>query len=179
MGLKQAAAREAILKTLLDAVKEEYDVARAETRDLLEAAAKETGVRQVAVSLPEGPDVATVSMSGGSAEAKVTDVDAFTSWVVANFASEVERKFLTVVRESFTKKLLAELNASGTTEYADPATGVIHDVPGVAIAPTRARTHSIRFKKEGRDQVMHAWREGRLTGVVLPQLTAAPAEETA
>lgn len=176
MNLRESAAREAVLKTLLDAVKSEYDAARAETQELLDAAAQDTGTRQVAVSLPDGPDIATVSLSSGEAAAKVVDEDAFTAWVITNFATEVERKLVTTVRKAFADRLMKEMTAAGGTEWADPETGVIHDVPGVAIAPSRARTHSVRFKKEGRDQVMEAWRAGRLTGVVLPELTAGGAE---
>jgi hypothetical protein len=176
MNLKEAAAREAALKTLLDTVKDAYDDARKATRAALETAAQETGVKQVAVSLPDGPDIATVSLSSGEAAAKVVDEEAFTAWVLANYGSEIERKFITTVRAAFTDRLLKEMTAAGAAEYADPETGVIHDVPGVEIAPARARTHSVRFKKDGRAQVMQAWREGRLTAAVLPELTAGGAE---
>jgi hypothetical protein len=54
MSLKEAAAREAYLKTLLDLVNEAYRTARAETQQLLDIAAEETGTRQVAVALPGG-----------------------------------------------------------------------------------------------------------------------------
>ncbi|MFF7130332.1 hypothetical protein [Streptomyces sp. NPDC008240] len=176
MNLKEAAAREAALKTLLDTVKDAYDDARKDTRAALEAAAEETGVRQVAVSLPDGPDIATVSLSSGEAAAKVVDEEAFTAWVRDNYATEVERKFVTSVRQAFVDRLLKEMTAAGAAEYADPETGVIHEVPGVAIAAARARTHSVRFKKDGRQQVMQAWREGRLTAALLPELTAGGAE---
>ncbi|UJV42023.1 hypothetical protein [Streptomyces sp. AMCC400023] len=176
MSLKEAAAREAYLKTLLDVVGDAYKAARAETRQALEAADKDTGIRQVAVGLPGGPDVATVSLSSGSAEARVVDEEKFTAWVVANFGSEIERKFVTAVRKAFTDRLLKEMTAAGSSEWADPETGVIHEVPGVEIAATRARTHNVRFKKEGRDEVMRAWREGRLANVALPQLTAGGVE---
>lgn len=176
MSLKDAAAREAYLKTLVDVVNDAYKAARAETQQLLDAAAEETGATQVKVTIPDGPDVATVSLSSGETAAKVIDENKFTAWVRENYASEIERRFVTEVREAFTKKLLAEMTAAGSTEYADPETGVIHDVPGVAIAPARARTHSVRFKKDGRDQVMQAWREGRLATVALPELTAGGAE---
>ena len=176
MNLKEAAAREAYLKTLLDVVGDAYKAARVETRQALETADQESGTRQVAVSLPDGPDIATVSLSSGSAEARVVDADAYTSWVLTNFGSEIERKFVTEVRAQFTKKLLAELTAAGGTEWPDPETGVIHEVPGVEIAGTRSRTHNVRFKKDGRDQVMTAWREGRLATVALPQLTTGGAE---
>jgi hypothetical protein len=176
MSLKDAATREAVLKTLLDAVKGEYDAARAETQTLLDAAAEETGTRQVAVKIPDGPDIATVSLSAGEAAAKVTDTEAFTAWVRENFESEIKRQLVTTVQPAFEKKLLAEMTAAGKPEWADLETGVIHEVPGVAIAPARARTHAVRFKKDGREQVMEAWRAGRLNGVVLPELTAGSAE---
>jgi hypothetical protein len=176
MSLKEAAAREAYLKTLLDVVNDAYKEARAETQQLLDATAEETGTRQVAVKLPDGPDIATVSLSSGEAAAKVIDDEQFTNWVRETAPSEIERRFVTEVREAFVKKLLAELTASGGIEWADPTTGVIHEVPGVAIAPARARTHAVRFKKDGRDQVMAAWREGRLADVALPQLTAGGTE---
>ncbi|MFD5814356.1 hypothetical protein [Streptomyces sp. NPDC127038] len=176
MNLKEAAMREAALKTLLDTVKGAYDAARKDTRTALEAAAEESGARQVAAALPDGPDIATVSLSSGEAAAKVTDEEAFTAWVIAHYGTEVERRFVTEVRAAFRDKVLGALTAAGSTDWADPDTGVIHEVPGVAIAPSRARTHSLRFKKDGRDQVMQAWRDGRLAAVALPELTAGGAE---
>lgn len=175
MSLKEAAAREAYLKTLLDVVNDAYKQARTETQQLLDVAAADTGTRQAAVALPEGLDVATISLSAGSAEARVTDPDMFTAWVVTNYGTEIERRFVTEVREAFRKKILDEMTAAGVAEWADPETGEVHEVPGVAMAPARARTHSLRFKKDGRDQVMRAWREGRLADVALPELTAGGA----
>jgi hypothetical protein len=176
MSLKEAAAREAYLKTLLDVVNDAYKEARAETQSLLDTAAEETGTRQVAVTLPDGPDIATVSLSAGEGAAKVTDPEKFKAWVLENYDSEIKREFVTSVQPAFEKKILAELTAAGGTEWPDPENGVIHEVPGVEIAPARARTHAVRFKKDGRDQVMTAWREGRLATVALPQLTAGGAE---
>ncbi|MFD0052985.1 hypothetical protein ACFVHR_04575 [Streptomyces sp. NPDC127168] len=176
MSLKDAAAREAYLKTLLDVVGDAYKAARAETQQLLDTAAEDTGATQVKVTIPDGPDIATVSLSSGETAAKVIDDDKFTAWVIENYGSEITRRFVTEVQPAFVKKVLAEMTAAGRTEYADPESGVIHDVPGVAIAPARARTHSVRFKKDGRDQVMQAWRDGRLANVALPELTAGGAE---
>lgn len=176
MNLKEAAMREAALKTLLDTVKDAYDAARKDTRAALETSAEESGVRQVAAALPDGPDIATVSLSSGSAEARVTDAEAFKAWVIENYSGEIERRFVTEVRGAFQEKVLGALTAAGGIEWADPESGVIHEVPGVAIAPARARTHSLRFKTGGRDKVMHAWREGHLATVALPELTAGGAE---
>lgn len=174
MSLKDTAAQEAYLKTLLDVIDEAYKTKRAEVQQQLDDLARETGTRQIAVTLPDGTEIGKVSLSAGSSEAKVTDPDAFKAWVLEHHAGEIERQFLTSVRPAFEKKLLAELTAVGGTEWPDPETGVIHDVPGVAIAPARARTHSVRFGKTGRDAVMAAWRAGQLAGVALPELTAEP-----
>lgn len=176
MTLREAAEREAYLKTLLDAVNDAYKAARTETQQELDTAAQESGTRQVAVSLPDGPDIATVSLSSGEAAAKVIDEEAFTAWVIANYDTEVERRFVTEVRASFRDKVLGALTAANGTEWADPETGVIQDVPGVAIAPSRARTHSLRFKAGGRDLAMAAWRDGRLAAVTLPELTTGATE---
>lgn len=176
MNLKEAAMREAALKTLLDKVQGAYDDARKVTRAALESADKESGTRKAAVTLPDGPDIATVSLSSGEAAAKVIDEEAFTAWVIANYGTEVERRFITEVRAAFRDKVLGALTAAGGIEWADPESGVIHEVPGVAIAPARARTHSLRFKKDGRATVMTAWREGRLAAVALPELAAGGAE---
>lgn len=179
MSLKDAAARGAALKTLLDVIDSEYKTARAEVQTLLDAVSAETGATQIKAQLPDGTPIATVSLSSGSAEAKVIDSEAYTAWVLANYASEITRRFVTEVQPAFTKRVLAELTAAGGTEWADPATGVIHEVPGVAIAPARARTHSVRFTKTGRADVITAWRSGALVGVALPQLTAGPEEPPA
>lgn len=179
MSLKDAAAREAYLKTLLDAVDGAYKQTRAEVQQLLDAAAEETGTRQIAALLPDGKQIATVSISSGSAEAKVIDDEAFKAWVLENFASEIERRFVTTVRPAFVKKLLAELTAANGTEWADPETGVIHTVPGVAIAPARARGHRVLFGKTGKADVMGAWRDGLLAEVALPELTAGEPDTSA
>lgn len=176
MSLREAAAREAYLKTLLDAVDEAYKAARADVQSLLDTAAEETGTRQVAVTIPDGPEVATVSLTSGETAAKVIDPDAFKAWVIEHFGSEIKREFVTSVQPAFQKKLLAEMTAAGSAEWVDTGTGVVHEVPGVAIAPSRARGHRVLFKKTGRADVMAAWREGRLAGVALPELTAGGAE---
>jgi len=176
MNLKDAAAREAFLKTLLDEIDTAYKATRAEVQELLDAAAEETGMRQIAASLPDGRQIATVSITGGTAEARVTDDDAFTAWVRGVAPTEVERKFTTTVRTAFKTRLLKELTAAGGTDWADPETGVIHEVPGVQIAPARARTHSVRFAKTGRADIAQAWRDGLLGDLTQPQLTTAPEE---
>jgi hypothetical protein len=170
-----AATREAILKTLYDEIGAQLKAVRAEVQAELDASA---GVRQVAAQLPDGQLVAKVSLTDPAPEAKVTDEDAYTAWVRDHHPARpanITRRLLTEVRPAFTTVLLAELTAAGVPEWCDED-GVVHTVPGVEIRATRARTHSVRFDKGGRDAVMAAWRAGQLTAEVLPELTAGGAE---
>ncbi|WP_238782994.1 hypothetical protein [Streptomyces monomycini] len=174
MNVKDAVAREAVLRALLDAIGTAYQQARAEAQQLLDAAAQDHGLRQVAAALPDGRQVAVVSLTGSTAEAQVTDERAFTRWVAAEYPTEVERRFVTTVRPAFAERILHDLTATGRTAWADPQTGVLHEVPGVRIAPRRARTHSVRFARTGRADIARAWHDGHLTALALPHLPADP-----
>ncbi|MCM2427356.1 hypothetical protein [Streptomyces sp. RKAG337] len=173
MSLKEAATEEAVLKALLDQVDVAYKAKRIEVQKLLDEAAKDHGQRNVTIEVA-GAQVATVNLKSGSAEAAVTDSAALLAWVMAEAPGEIERQFVTTVRPAFLKKLLAELTAANGTEWADPSTGVIHDVPGVAIVANRGRTHEVRFTGgkagPGRDAIAAAWHSGalELPGVAVP-----------
>lgn len=158
MNLAESCAREAVLKTLLDAIKEEYDAVRAETQKALE----EAGASRADARLPDGTLVAKVSMSDPKPEARITDEAAFTAWVVANYPTEKTTRIVTEVRPAFATLVLAALTAAGVAEWCDTETGEVHKVPGVEIRATRSRTHSVRFEKTGREAVATAWRGGQL-----------------
>lgn len=170
-ALKEAAEREVVLSTLLDEVKTAYNAARAETQKLLDEAKASMGVHQIKPTLPDGTELATVSHRAGSAEARVTDDEAFLQWVIKTVPSEVDRRFVTEVRPAFAKMILDALTAAGVTDWAD-AEGEIHSVPGVKIVPSRTKTHSVRFAKDGQERIMRAWRERTLPARILPALAA-------
>ncbi|MCX4778117.1 hypothetical protein [Streptomyces sp. NBC_01264] len=176
MSLKDAAAQEAYLKTLLDVIDASYKRQRLEVQKLLDEAARESGTQQIAASLPDGTKIATISLTKGRAEAKVTDEAAFKAWVMANYDTEIERRFVAEVRGSFRSKLLSQMTAANKNEWADPETGVIHTVPGVAISPARARGHSVRMTETGPAEVWAAWRTGQLANIALPELIAGDAD---
>lgn len=171
-NLRDAAAREAVLKTLLDAVKGEYDAARAEVQQHLDEARATSGVSRVDATLPDGTVVAKVGISDPKPAATVTDEAAFLAWVRENRKDQVHAELVVKVRPAFQTALLAELTAADTTQWVDED-GVLHTVPGVEIRATRARTHSVRFEKTGRELVADAWRAGQLTELVTLALPAA------
>lgn len=169
MSLKDIATRATVLSTLHDAIGTQLKDAKKALEEGLRAAKKETGTQKISVSLDEGPDVGTVSLVQPKAAAVVTDAEKFTAWVMANFGTEIERQFVTSVKPGFQKKLLDQVTAAGVAEWADPKTGVIHEVPGVSMQGRSPYTR-MTVPDAGKAAIAEAWREGRLTGVVPPAL---------
>lgn len=174
MSLKDIAARAAILSTLHDAIGAELKTAKKDLEAGLRTAKAETGTQKITVSLSEGHDVGTISLVQPKAAAAVTDSEAFTAWVVDNFVTEVERKFVTSVKPGFQKKLLAEITAAGVVEWADPETGVIHRVPGITMQGRAAYTR-MAVPDEGKAAIAEAWRNGSLGATVPPALAPGAA----
>ncbi|MEV6504859.1 hypothetical protein AB0M61_01900 [Streptomyces sp. NPDC051642] len=172
MSLKDTAARTAVLSTLHDAIGTELKAAKKELEEGLRTAKAETGTQKISVSLDEGQDIGTVSLVQPKAAAAVTDAERFTAWVVENFATEVERKFVTLVKPGFQKKILDQITAAGVTEWADPESGVIHTVPGVVMQGRAAYTR-MTVPDAGKAAIAQAWREGRLGSAVPPAMTPA------
>lgn len=175
MTVAEAITAEASLKALLDAVKEQYDAARAIVQTALDTQQRETGGTRFDAMIP-GPDgepvkIGTVSLSSGSAAAQVTDAAEFTAWVRERYGSEVTPRLTFEVRDAWRADLLARATAAGAA--VDTETG--EAIPGVEMRAARSRTHSVRFGKDGRAQVGEAWRARRL-GSVLPALAPAPAD---
>jgi acyl-CoA hydrolase len=148
VSLKDKALRAAVLKALVDLVKDESDQARVELHEALD----DTGAASVKVTLPSGEHVATVTLAGGKPTARVTDERAFLSWVQANHPSEVEQR----VRDTYRKRLL---------DHAAQAKAPVDEngevVPGVEITTGTAYV-SQRFATGGRDAIASAWRAGEL-----------------
>lgn len=175
MTVAEAITAEASLKALLDAVKEQYDAARAIVQQALDTQQQETGGTRFDAMIP-GPDgqplkVGTVSLSSGSAAAQVTDRDKFVAWVRERYETEVRPVLSFEVQSAWQTALLARATAAGAA--VDTETG--ESIPGVEMRASRSRTHSVRFAKDGRALVGDAWRARRL-GSVLPALAPAPAD---
>lgn len=167
--LRDAANREAVLKTLLDAIKTEYDAARAEVQQHLDEARE---ITRLDAALPDGTVVAKVILTDPKPAATVTDEQAFLAWVRENRPDQVHSRLVVEVRPAFQTALLNELTAAKTTQWCDED-GVVHTVPGVQIRATRARTHSVRFEDDGKADVAAAWRAGQLNEVVTLALPAS------
>lgn len=175
MSLKDTARTVAVLSTLADAIGGQLKTAKKELEAGLREAKAETGTQKISVSLAEGQDVGSVSLVQPKPAAAVTDLDAFTAWVLENYGTEIERKFVVSVKPGFQKKILAEMTAAGVAEWADPVTGVIHEVPGVGMQGRAAYTR-LTVPDDGKAAIAEAWRTGRLNDTALPAITPAPAD---
>ena len=175
MSLKDTAARAAVLDTLHKAIGDELKAAKRELESGLRAAKTETGTQKVSISLDEQQDIGTASLVQPAATAVVSDMEKYKAWVREHYASEIERRFITEVRASFTARLLKEMAAAGVAQWADPETGEIHDVPGVEMQGRAAYTR-MTVPDAGKQAIAELWRTGALTHLVLPQITAGGAE---
>ena len=171
MNVKEAAARAAVLDTLHKAIGDELKAAKRDLEDGLRAEKARAGTQKVAISLAEGQDIGTASLVQPKAAAVIIDDETVKQWLVDNYGSEIERRFVTEVRASFTARLLKEMTAAGVAQWADPTTGEIHDVPGVEMQGRAAYTR-MTVPDEGKAAISEAWRDGRLSAAVLPELTA-------
>lgn len=175
MSLKDTARTVAVLTTLHAAIGDQLKAAKRELEAGLKAAKEETGTQKIAISLDEGQDIGTASLVQPKPTAIVTDPAKFTSWVLENYSGEITRRFVTEVKPAFQKKILDALTAAGTVEWADPDTGVIHEVPGVQLQGRAAYTR-LTVPDAGKAAIAQAWRENRLGAAMPPAIAPAPAE---
>ncbi|MGW4602704.1 hypothetical protein ACWENS_05440 [Streptomyces sp. NPDC004532] len=182
-AVRNAVTRLAVLGALRKQIGDAYAAAKREAHPLLEAQYKATGTTKSDALLPDDTKVGSVSRQGGEREAQVTDEDAFRVWVRDNFPTEHVVELVTTVRPGFAAKVLAEATATGAARYVDTATGVVHDVPGVEIRPTKAAEHKLTYGRGSKAQpltghqlVAEAWREHRLDALIAPALMPAPAD---
>lgn len=185
-SLKELAAEEAVIDLLAGRVLDAKKSVRARMQVALEAAAESHGVEKIAASLPSGETVATIGIRKGETGPVVTDADAFARWVRVTFPDE-EWTTTRIVREVKPWKaaeLLAAMEAVGLSpaargeepkaaQWPHPETGEIHEVPGVIVKPTRARTHALTWAKTGKAAIGEAWRKGDFAHH-LAALTAGP-----
>jgi hypothetical protein len=174
MSLKDQATHVAILDTLSKTIANELKRAKDELETGLRAAKAETGTKTIAVDL-NGTDIGKATLVQKGPAATVVNDDALLAWVREVAPTEITTRLTTEVRPAWLAQLKKQIEATGTTEWADPETGVIHDVPGVTLVGRAAYTQ-VTIPAEGKAAIGEAWRSGQLTSVVLPELAAGEQE---
>ena len=184
IDVRAATTREAVLKALLDEVKAAYEEARTEVQHALDAQQQGTGGTAFTATLPDGTKIGKIALSDPKPEAKILDREAFVTWAREVCpSSERITRIVKDVQPAWITKILGEMTAAqaAEVEIVDETTVEIvkHSPPGVEIKASRAKTHSLRYAKGGRDLVAEAWRRGELAELALPALAPpqAPAPE--
>ena len=173
MNLKDIATRTAVLSALADVINEELKTSKRELQEGLKQAKEETGAQQIGMALPDGQDIGKVSLVQPKAAAVITDPEAFLAWAREVRPSEISTRLVTEVRPAWQALVLKQITAAGTTDWADPENGVIHEVPGVELQGRAAYTR-LTVPDEGKAAIAQAWQANKLRDLVLPG-TAEPA----
>jgi hypothetical protein len=151
------------MRARLDDAGHIFDEVDAEAKKLLKQQYEATRATKAEITLGDDAHTpfATVTRVGGESEAKVTDLPAFQAWVRDTYPDHFDYKIIParteiVIDQGFTAAVLAQITAAGggTPQYADPDTGLIHDVPGVAIRGTRAAHFRWLFTRASKKQRM-------------------------
>lgn len=150
-ALSEAAARSAVLKTLLDEVKTAYEQSRKEVR----AAMVEQGAERVAASLPDGTKVAQIVLSQPRETIGVDD-RAFLEWVRENHEDELVIPPVTV-RSSFRDAILARLTIVGG-QVVDTKTGQV--VEWAHVNPAGEPYPTTKLITGGKEAILAAWNDG-------------------
>lgn len=177
MTLKDTATRVAILDTLAKTIASELKTAKAELETGLRTAKAETGTQTIAVDL-NGTDIGKATLVQAKAAATVVDETALLAWVRTVAPTEITTRLVTEIRPAWLAQLKKQIDAVGRLEWADPETGVIHDVPGIDMVGRAAYTR-LTVPEVGKQAIGEAWRSGQLTAVVMPELTAGEQDEVA
>lgn len=167
ISLPEQALREAALTAIHKTMGETLNGFRTDMQNTLEA----LGAERLAVSLPDGSRVASITVSNPTPKPAVTDEAAFLAFVQDIAPGEVVT--VKVVRPAFLKKLFDDMEKRGTAETVDPDNGEIIEVEGVEMQTARAASHSVTFEKSGRDALVAAAVAGHLVHINgLPRLTS-------
>ncbi|MEW2302049.1 hypothetical protein AB0958_19085 [Streptomyces sp. NPDC006655] len=171
LPLPEQALREAALTAIHKTIGDTLTGFRTDMQTTLEA----LGAERIAVSLPDGSRVASITVSNPTPKPVITDEAAFLAFVEDIAPDEVMT--IRVVRPAYLKKLFDAMEQRGAAETIDPDNGEILDVEGVEMKTARSASHSVTFEKTGRTAIAAAWRAGELAHIDgLPQLTSGGAK---
>lgn len=153
--------RRQAMQARLDDAGDIFKEVDAEAKKLLKQQYEATRVTKAEITLGDDARTpfGTVTRVGGESEAQITDQAAFQAWVRDTYPQHHDFRIIParteiVIDQQFTAAVLAQITAAGggTPQYADPETGEIHDVPGVAIRGTRSPYFRWLFTRASKKQ---------------------------
>ncbi|MFD0853368.1 hypothetical protein ACFQ07_14095, partial [Actinomadura adrarensis] len=142
------ALRLALVKVLTDRLKDVKAAAGCEVTDTWRPKDRAT------VVLPgSDAEIGTVTLSSGSTKARLSDEDAYRTWVEANYPEQIETVTTTRIKPEFTNRLLTFVQRSG--KVRDPGTG--QEVPGVVVE-TGDPHPMVKLVRDAPELFAQAWR---------------------
>ena len=194
---REHALKVAVLSTLLDTVKAEYQRARKDAEQAF-ATVRKDGSKQQAVMLPDGSEIGLISIRGGSPsltlEERVLlawvrehvpdDIEEYVepgAWAHADIIEMVKACFPNTVRErvrpAAREALIKQMTDSGGF-VVDEASGETEKLGNVEHHdPTGA--FSYRAAKGAQDKIITEWMAGKLREIALGPLALPDGEATA
>ena len=160
METKDRATRVAVLTALRDAIDIAIDNDREDLTYNLKDLSTMFGVKSIDIELPDGEKVATASLSISERKPFVNSEKDFLNWVQENHPNEIVR----IVRSSFQKALFERAVVGNVGEAVDFRTGEMN--AGVLFSEGGVEKLTVRFKKNGRELVADAFREGQLETII-------------
>jgi hypothetical protein len=174
MSLKNNNLQFVLKKTIADFVTDEVKQDRQERMEELLAMFRELGVDRFTVELPDGQNVATISISKPKPKLQVSENELM-GWVEANGYEHLIETVVIPEREH--KKLpvdvLEQIGAIKTDdgEFVTPD-GV--PVDGAREVTPEPSSFTVRYAKGGQHRIIDAWQAGELAGIdagtTLPQI---------
>ncbi|MBV7412325.1 hypothetical protein ACUH96_00765 [Dermabacteraceae bacterium P13077] len=158
MTLKDTNMVYAVQKLVADEVKARMEANKQAHLEMLRESAEVSGARQWAVEV-DGEKVASLSLSARKASIKISDRAALAEAVAQAHPDMVELSL-----KPWAEKALLDSVTAVTDEGAVTRDGEI--LPGIVETPAGEPYQSLRWVKGGKDHVVAAIREGRLSATV-------------
>lgn len=171
--LKQVTLSFAVIKALADIIKEEIDAGK----DAVVLEFEETGAKSATAALPDGTDIATVTLVESAQTIEVRDTVRFVEWVRTNAPGVYieERTETRVVPASFDETWFRGFAGTLTISGDDVVSKESGEsIPGLGACRPKRPYPMVKFKPGARDAIRDAWRTGSIDAL-LP--TVVPALE--
>lgn len=177
MSIKDEAITFTLKKTIADLVSSEVKDNRAEIMDALLELHEATGAKSIAVKLPSGEQVATLTISQPSPR-EVVDEGRLLAWARDNRPDLIET-IEHPAQDAWTEERInmeawRRIDAQVVDGQLITAEG--EQVDGVKVVTDSPRSFSVKYSKGGQGRVIDAWRSGELStiepGGTLPQIGA-------
>ena len=177
MSLKTEFLAFVLRKTIADMVASEVKSERGTRMEQLLDLHEDTGAKQVAVKLPSGEQVATLTITQPSPK-QVVDESRLLAWCKENRPDLVETVDHPATEAWTEERVNAEAFRRIEADVVDGdwITADGEHIDGIRTVTDAPSSFSVKYSKGGQDRIIDAWRSGELSSIepggTLPQIGA-------